>query len=64
MQDDKRRLREEKRTVLMVTHSLAEGLELSTRVIIQNRGRIVFQADRESVDQADFENLYFEAVER
>jgi len=57
-------LREEKRTVLMVTHSLAEGLELSTRVIIQNRGRIVFQADRESVDQADFENLYFEAVER
>lgn len=57
-------LREEGRTVLMITHSLAEGLELGSRVIIQNRGKLVFQAKREEVDRADFENLYFQAVER
>jgi heme exporter protein A len=57
-------LREEGRTVLMITHSLAEGLELSNRVIIQHRGKLVFQATRDEVDRADFENLYFQAVER
>jgi len=57
-------LREEGRTVLMITHSLAEGLELGSRVIIQHRGKLVFQATRDEVDRADFENLYFKAVER
>jgi len=57
-------LREEGRTVLMITHSLAEGLELASRVIIQHRGKLVFQATRDEVDRADFENLYFQAVER
>ncbi len=57
-------LREEGRTVLMITHSLAEGLELGSRVIIQHRGKLVFQATRDEVDRADFENLYFQAVER
>ncbi len=57
-------LREEGRTVLMITHSLAEGLELGSRVIIQHRGKLVFQASRDEVDRADFENLYFQAVER
>jgi heme exporter protein A len=59
-----RSLREEGRTVLMITHSLAEGLELSSRVIIQNRGKLVFQATCDEVDRADFENVYFRAVER
>ncbi|RPI20975.1 MAG: heme ABC exporter ATP-binding protein CcmA [Acidobacteria bacterium] len=59
-----RSLREEGRTVLMITHSLAEGLELCTRVLIQHRGRLVFQSDRDAVDRAGFENLYFQTVER
>lgn len=57
-------LREEGRTVLMITHSLVEGLELGNRVIIQHRGKLVFQASRDEVNRADFENLYFQAVER
>lgn len=57
-------LREEGRTVLMITHSLAEGLELGSRVIIQHRGKLVYQASRDEVDRAGFENLYFQAVER
>jgi len=56
-------LKDEGRTILLVTHNLGEGLELCNRVIIQNRGELVFQAPREHVDKAGFERLYFQAVE-
>jgi len=58
-----RGLKQEGRTILLVTHSLGEGLELCSRVIIQNRGEVVFQAPREHVDPSGFERLYFQAVE-
>lgn len=57
-------LREEKRTVLLITHSLNEGIELCTRLLIQHRGEIVFQARREDVDLEKLEQLYFRLVER
>jgi heme exporter protein A len=57
-------LREEGRTVLMITHNLGEGLELCTRVLIQHKGKLVFQAARQEVERADLENLYFQVVER
>jgi heme exporter protein A len=57
-------LREEGRTVLMITHNLGEGLELCTRVLIQHRGKLVFQAARQEVERPSLENLYFELVER
>ncbi|MGH9340165.1 MAG: ABC transporter ATP-binding protein [Acidobacteriota bacterium] len=55
-----RGLRDEGRTVLMITHSLFEGLNLSTRVAIQNRGEIVYEARRGEIDGAEFERVYFE----
>ena len=58
-----RGLKQEGRTILLVTHNLSEGLELCNRVIIQNRGEVVFQAPREHVDPSGFERLYFQAVE-
>ncbi len=58
-----RSLREQGRTVLLITHNLGEGLELSTRVVIQHRGEIVFQADRQEVDRTSLESIYFRAVE-
>lgn len=57
-------LRDEGRTVLMITHNLAEGLELSTRVLIQHKGRLAFQSAREEIDRVEFEGLYFQTVER
>lgn len=57
------RLREEGRTVILITHNLAEGWELCTRVVIQNRGEIVFQSPREEMDRARLESLYFKLVE-
>jgi heme exporter protein A len=58
------RLREDGRTVLMITHNLSEGLELATRVLIQHKGRLAFQASREEVDRVEFEGVYFKTVER
>ena len=37
------RIRDERRTILMTTHDLARGLELSDRWIILSRGRILDQ---------------------
>lgn len=58
-----RGLKQKGRTILLVTHNLGEGLELCDRVIIQNRGELVFEARREDLDRAGFEKLYFKAVE-
>ncbi|MBI4446244.1 MAG: ABC transporter ATP-binding protein [Acidobacteria bacterium] len=59
-----RDLRDEHKTILLITHNLSEGLELSNRVIIQNRGEFVFEATRASLARENFENLYFEVIER
>jgi heme exporter protein A len=56
-------LRSERRTVVMVTHNLAEGLALSTRVAIQVRGRLAWQAARSTVDDSGFERLYHAVVD-
>ena len=58
-----RGLKQEGRTILLVTHNLGEGLELCDRVMIQNRGELVFQARGEHLDKSGFEKLYFQAVE-
>ena len=58
-----RKVKEEGKTILLITHNLAEGLELSTRVVIQHRGQIVFHATDPDLDKSDFERLYFQAVE-
>ena len=56
-------LREEGRTVLLITHNLGAGLELCSRAVIQNKGELAFQASRQQVDASEFERLYFQAVE-
>lgn len=53
-------LRDEGRTILMITHNLAEGLSISTRAVIMNRGRVVHDGVCEESDRSQFENLYFD----
>jgi len=53
------RLREERRTVFMVTHNLAQGLELSDRWIILARGRVAESGASRDTDAAGLEQLYF-----
>jgi heme exporter protein A len=56
------KLKSEGRTVLLITHNLGQGLTLSNRLAVMNRGRIVYRARREEVAEANFESLYFELV--
>jgi heme exporter protein A len=56
------RLRDGRRTVVLVTHNLAQGLELATRVVVQVAGRWVSDEPRVAVDAAGFERVYRERV--
>lgn len=56
-------LRDGRRTVVMVTHNLTQGLELADRVAIQVRGRLAWEARREEIRAEEFEHRYHEVVE-
>lgn len=46
------------KTILMVTHDLKIGLGLSSKVIILNKGQIVYSEKRSNINEASFEKLY------
>ncbi len=56
-------LRDGRRTVVMVTHNLKEGLELATRIAIQASGRFVWTDEAAGVQREDFERHYHQVVE-
>jgi heme exporter protein A len=55
-------LRDGRRTVVLVTHNLSQGLELADRVAIQVRGGFAF-LERRAVVATPFEAFYREVVE-
>jgi heme exporter protein A len=56
-------LHDGRRTVVMVTHNLTQGLELSNRVAIQVRGAFAWEGARDGIDTEDFERFYHHVVE-
>jgi len=50
------------RTVVMVTHHLEEGLEVSTRLAIMTRGRIAWEASAGTLSRGALETLYLDVV--
>ncbi len=56
-------LKDGRRTVVLVTHNLKQGLELADRVAIQVQGRFSSVTDAASLDLAGLEVLYHAAVE-
>jgi heme exporter protein A len=56
-------LKDGRRTVVLVTHNLIQGLELSDRVAIQVQGRFASVSDSADLDLAGFEALYHSTVE-
>jgi heme ABC exporter ATP-binding subunit CcmA len=57
-------LRTAGRTLLMVTHNLSRGLELSDRFMILAQGRVAAEGVSAEVDAATFEQTYLESIER
>lgn len=53
-----RRERENGRTILMITHDLVRGLNLSDRIAILSRGKIVQEIGKGDVSSAEFLELY------
>lgn len=56
-------LKDGRRTVVLVTHNLGQGLELADRVAIQVAGRFRWIDDRDRVDASTFEAFYRDVVE-
>ncbi|WP_456385262.1 heme ABC exporter ATP-binding protein CcmA [Desulfolithobacter sp.] len=56
-------LKSRQRTIIMVTHSLEQGLEAATTVGILAGGRLVYFQDRETMDLRGFAKLYQERVQ-
>jgi ABC-type multidrug transport system ATPase subunit len=46
------------RTVLLTTHDLERGLVGCDHVIILNRGKVAYRADRTEIDPASFADVY------
>jgi heme exporter protein A len=57
------RLKDGRRTVVLVTHSLADGLALADRVAIQVDGRFAFLGGRSEIPSGGEEALYRRLVE-
>jgi heme exporter protein A len=56
------RLRDGRRTVVLVTHNLSQGLELADRVAVQVGGQWVSDEPRTAIDAARWERVYTERV--
>jgi heme exporter protein A len=55
-------LKAQKRTILMTTHNISEGFELSDRVAILSNGTFVFEGLTNELEDAKFTDIYFEKV--
>jgi heme exporter protein A len=56
------KLRDGRRTVILVTHNISQGLELADRVVVQVAGRWVSDEPRAGIDALTFEHVYADRV--
>ena len=56
-------LKSDRRTILMTTHNIEEGLDRSDRVGILAGGRMVYESRRDGVDREAFREIYISRVE-
>jgi ABC-type sugar transport system ATPase subunit len=50
------------RTVVMVTHHLEEGLEVSSRIAVMARGRLAWQSPAAALSRESLERIYLDVV--
>lgn len=56
-------LRDGRRTVVMVTHNLREGLAMATRLAVQVSGRFAWEGSNQGLGREEFERHYHDVVE-
>ncbi len=57
-----KKLHTQDRTIIMTTHNITHGLEISDRIVIQLKGKIVFEDRTDNHTVQSFEKVYFEKV--
>lgn len=57
-----KKLHTDTRTIIMTTHNISHGLEISDRIVIQLAGKIVFEDQTSNHTIKSFEDIYFEKV--
>jgi heme ABC exporter ATP-binding subunit CcmA len=55
-------LKAQSRTIVMTTHNISEGLEMSHRIAILSAGRIAYENETSKVEPTRFKEIYFEKV--
>lgn len=55
-------LRSERRTILLITHDLEQGLALADRIVIFLRGQVAWEKSTRGLDQATLRQVYFDLV--
>ncbi len=58
-----KKLHTQDRAIIMTTHNITHGLEISDRIVIQIKGKIVFDDKTSNHTAESFEKVYFEKVE-
>ncbi len=58
------RLKDRRRTILMVTHDLQQGLDLADRVAVLVQGKLVFDRAKDQIALAAFRDTYWQLVEQ
>ena len=57
-------LKKESRTIIMTTHNIDEGLDLSDTVGILVKGKIVYEGSANQISPINFKDLYISKVEQ
>lgn len=57
-------LKSQRRTILMTTHNIDEGLDLSDRIGILAKGKIVLDCSKTEIQRSGFKDLYISKVQQ
>jgi len=57
-------LKSQRRTILMTTHNIEEGLDLSDRIGILAKGKIVLDCSKTEIQRSGFKDLYISKVQQ
>ena len=52
----------EGKTAIITTHNIERGMEIADKVVVLNKGSIVFEKDKKQMEISEFKNMYVEIL--